>query len=710
MNSIARDRVHELLDRARARPLTVVRAPRGYGKTTALADWCRQLDGGCGWVTLQEQDNDPRRLCRHLLAAIDDLQPSATWAAEQESLGGSGLVETVADALAEHAEDGGLVVVLDDYDVIAEEACHRLMIALLDALPAGVHVVIAGRTRPPLRLARRRAAGTVAEIGGAELAFDAAEAERLLNKRLRLRLLPGQVEAIRARVEGWPAGLSLVASSLREGCDPDRIVEALAHPSGEIAEYLVEEVLDMVPPRIREFLRRTSVLDRMNGALCAAVLDDPTAGELFAEVQRCGLFVLPLDDGDGEDWVRYHQLFAALLQRELRRQDPSLVPLVHRRAADWFEREGLPEAAIGHATAAGDGARAARVLHQHWRRFVVERRYATIRRIVARLPPERGELGSFCEAVDVCCQSLEGADPRLVAERLDALERHRDAPGVAEIVDALRISPYYGDVGRALAAGRCAWDRAAGDAHARAHHAGPFATVMWFAGEREALQREVAPYMGVVEHPVLRSWELAALALSAADEGALDAAERHARDAVAVVDAAAGESALDAHLACVALAEALRRRGRLGEAHAQIGRALRATGRLPGSLYHALALVVRAQLDLSSRDRRAARAHATAARRIVDRYPDVGVLARRLASVEAALELTPRDALLDSAPTAAERRVLELLPTELTRRQIAAQLDLSVATVKSHAWRLYRRLGTTSRTEAVAIARERGLL
>lgn len=698
-----------LLDRLLRQPLTVVCAPAGYGKTTALAGWAWRWGGDCAWLSLDDKDNDPRRLCARLLAAIDDLSPSELWMAEQALAGGSDLVQTVvplaAAALAERDGAAAAAVVLDDYHAIADEACHQLVAALLDALPPGVHLVLSSRTRPPLRLARRRAAGAAATLDAGELAFDLHETERLLNGRMRLSLTRGQLAAIHARVEGWAAGLSLVAS-LRDAPALERFLETPGATPSEIAAYLAEEVLDALPARTRAFLERTSPLPRMNGALCAAVLDDPSADRLFDEVRASNAFVIPLDG----DWVRYHRLFATLLERDLRRREPSRVPELHRRAADWFEHEGMIEAAIDHAIAAGDGEHAARLLHGSWWPLFAERRYATIRRTLARMPPGRGRYAAFCEAIDVLCLSLTGGDLRLIARRLEQLDQVRDQPGVAEIVDLLRISPYYGDVEQALADGWRIWGRAAGDVRARARHAGKLAIVMWFAGEREAIRREVEPYMRIADRPTVRSWELAALALTAADEGDLDAAEQHAREAVTVIEAAGGESSLESHLAYLSLGEALRLRGRFAEAHGHVARALRNTSRHPSALYHALALVMHAQLDLATLDRRAARSRAQAARRIADRFPDVGVVAVRLAEVEDALDLPAHEAVSRSEPTAAERRVLELLPTDLTRRQIAAELHLSVSTVKSHTWRLYRRLGAETRAEAVSIAREQGLV
>lgn len=713
--TIPRARVRRLLDATRDHPLTLVCAPAGYGKTFALAEWCETLDAARAWITLGREDNDPQRMCAHVLAALDQLWPAAMWPAQEALQGGSDLPETVvplvADAIARELGEHGLVVVLDGYERISAAACHDLVTALIDALPAGARIVVASRTRPPLRLARRRAARDVADLGPVELAFDNEETERLLNRSLRLRLAPGQVEAIRARVEGWPAGLSLVASMLRSDpdADPDRVITALPGSHEGIAEYLSEEVLDAVSPRMRDFLLRTSVLGRMNAALCEAVLDDPDAGQLFAEARRSNLFLVTLGDGaDDEPWVRYHSLFSGLLRRQLRRREPDVVAGLHRRAALWFLQAARYEDAIDHATSAGDGELAARILHEHaWWPLLVERRYATLRRMIAQMPPDRGELGPFCELIDTLCMSMEGADLRRVAQRLDALEPRRDAPYVAEILDGMRVSAFYGDIPRALAAGWRLWND---DPGSRVRQAGRFATVLWFAQDAGAIHGTIAPYLGRTDRPTLRSWELATLAFCAADDRDLEASERYGREAVAIVRGDGGETALEAIYAYVALAEALRRRGRLDDAYEPITNAQRITAKVPGSLFEAFVLVFRAQVDLSAGNRPVARRHAQTARRIIDRFPDTGVLARRLAIVEAALERPTDRATADSEPTAAERRVLQLLPTDLTRAQIAAKLGVSTETIKVHTRRLYRRLGVHSREEAIEVARERGLV
>jgi LuxR family maltose regulon positive regulatory protein len=712
--TIVRDRVVMSLDEASARPLTVVCAAAGYGKTTAVVTWLATVDAGRGWVSLDELDNDPRRLCAHLLAAIEGAVPGAMTDARQALTGGSDLREVVVPlvvgALAERV-DGRLVVVLDDYHLIEHESGHALVAAFLDALPSTVRVIVSSRTIPPLRVVRRRALGTVAELGSRELAFQDGESERLLNGSLGLGLDPGVVEAIQTRVEGWPAGLALVASSLSRRSDRLGYLRGLAerHPDvtgTDVADYLLEEVLEPVEPRLREFLTRTSILGRFCGPLCAAVLEDRDAHELLAEVRRSNLFVTGLGTDRHGEWLRYHHLFAELLERELRASAPELVAVLHSRACEWFADNDLAQEAIAHATAAGDGRRAAALLLDSFPELAVQRRWVTLHRTIEQLPPDRGEFAAFCELLDAATLGFEGADMRLVAERLDALESQRGAPGVEPLIDVMRVYPFYGDIGRAVRDGWTAWERCP---HSDALTA-QFGMVLWFGGHGDRVHDILEPALTEIKDPTARSWALATLAFLAVDEDEPELAERYGRQAVDAAESHGGRDRIDSQYAFTALAEALRRQGALDEAGEHLAHAARITSKQPNSVYHAFTLVFEAQLALTRRDRASARAGAAAARTIIDRYPDVGTLTDRLAHVEAALQQRSDDDLQDTKPSPAELRVLTMLPSELTMDQIAKQLYLSVHTVGAHRRRLYRRLGATSRQHAVTIARERGLL
>jgi LuxR family maltose regulon positive regulatory protein len=710
--SIPRQRVLSALQAAAQRPLTVICAPAGYGKTTAVVQWVQQSGVPHAWLSLDAGDNDPRWFAARLIAALDRAAPGRVVAAQRAFQGGSDLGATVIP-LAVNALAGWpgerLAIVFDDYHLISDAACHRIARDLVDALPPGVGVIVATRTAPPLRLGRRRAAGTVAELGPEQLRFEVGEAARLLNGSLALGLERGQIELIDKRVQGWAAGLALIASALAGRRDRAGLVDALARSRASLDAYLTEEVLETARPELRDFLCRTSILSRLCAPLCEAVLEDPRARELLEEVREMNLFVTALD-AEGT-WVRYHDMFAATLTGELERREPQLVGALHRRASTWFEEAGMADDAIEHALLAGDGARAAGLLSRSWLALITDRRHVTVRRLLDRLPEERGDLGPLCEALDVLCMTYEGVDQRITGERARRLaEEHGDDPGVRLVVDGVLISPFYGEVGRAVELGREAWRRYADFPDAQVQFGVLFALVLWFAGDYEEVRTLLEPRV-LLDQPAIASvWTLAILALTAADEGDGELAERYARDATAEVEALGGETATEFTGVPWVLGEALRVSGKLDEARVHLNRGLDNEARRPGSVGHAVALTYDAQLALAEGDRGRARRSARRAREIIDRYRDLGTFASRVARIEAALEGAGGKALLGTEPTPAERRVLVLLDSELTLAEIAADLYVSRDTVKSHVRRLYRRLGESTRDGAVAAARARGLL
>jgi LuxR family maltose regulon positive regulatory protein len=712
--TIGRRRLTRLLEAAAARPLTVVCAPAGFGKTTALAQWTEAAGRPSAWLSLDAADDDPRRLLGHVVAALQRLQPGAALEAERALHGGSDLSETVLplllEALAEAAAPDGLAIVLDDLHLVQEPTCHRLLSALADSLPPQARLVVASRALPPLRLARRRAAGTVAEIGPEALAFRPQETERLLNGALALALRPDQLEAVEERLSGWPVGLALVGASMQAKPDRDRFLQAFGHSRSDLAEYLVEEVLDQLAPELRAFLRRTSILARLNESLCAAVLDDPAAGTLLDAARRSMLFTTTADDADPDGtWVRCHQLFAELLERELRAREPQLVAPLHLRAAGWFEARGRIEEAIAHASAAGDGRRAAALVHRHGGLLMRGRRYATVRKLIDAIPPERGEFGPYCRALHLLAGGLDGT---LAPDEMDtgfrALRSDYGAPGVEPLVEQCLVSPFFGRVTESVERGRALHARLRDrPLAARAAVAANVGAALWFAGRGEEAQTLLEAHLAAMvdRH---RAWAVATLGLVAADAGREREALARTEAAIAAVEGGGGESALEHAFVYQAGAAVLRTAGLRDDAERALDRAARLTARIPGSLNDAFTLLLRAELQLDGGDRDGARRSAAAARAIVDRYPDPGVLAPRLAAVEAVV--AGADTLLGTAPTRAEMRVLALLPSELSRSQIAAALYLSPDTVASHVRRIYRRLGVGSRAEAVAAARARGLL
>jgi LuxR family maltose regulon positive regulatory protein len=400
------------------------------------------------------------------------------------------------------------------------------------------------------------------------------------------------------------------------------------------------------------------------------------------------------------------------LREDLRRHEPGLVADLHLRASRWFEEAGAVHEAIEHASLAGDGSLAARLVHDAGVYLLVDPRVTHPRHLLEQIPSDRGEYGPFCEAMHTLSLVLDGAEPALMYERWERLREQRGAPGVAPIVDHARISPFYGRVSASVEEGWAAYERYR-DGDPAVHHsiAAILGTTLAFAGRWAQARELIERHLDAMVFEVSKSWALAALSYCAAETGDLRMAERWARRSVALAEQARRQTALHSSVAHQALANALTFGGDLDGASRAVEQAALSTGRLPGSLHHAVTVALRARLALARRDRTPARAHLVQARLILERYPDPGAaLAGFLIALGSQLEERDGEGLRGSRPTPAELRLLALLPSDRTLPEIAGELFLSVNTVKSHARRLYRRLGVSGRDDAVARARELGLL
>lgn len=352
---IERTALIEILSAEPSRKLTLLSAPAGWGKTSLLAQWARGSDDRRrrGWLSLDASDNDPARFWACAIKAICRASPGvAPRALELIKLGADPrqVVPTLLDELAgiEHQ----IALILDDYHVVENRAVHEQVGFVVERMPHTFQLVIATRSDPMLPLARLRARGELLELRAEELRFRAGEAMELLNGVLGLTLTDAQVQLLFHRAEGWAAGLHLAGLSLTGRTDAAAFIQTFAGDNRHIVDFLMAEVLDGRPPDLRSFLLRTSVLGRLNGALCDAVLQTSGSATVLEKIERENLFLVPLDMS--RHWYRYHQLFAELLRTELRRSEPDLVADLHRRAATWLDSEGLFDEAERHRVAAGD--------------------------------------------------------------------------------------------------------------------------------------------------------------------------------------------------------------------------------------------------------------------------------------------------------------------------------------------------------------------
>ena len=392
---LPRPRLSERLDRGTALKLMVISAPAGFGKTTLLTEWLAAGPAGpaderlAAWLSLDRGDNDPASFWTYVIAALRTVAPG---------VGESALallqapqpppIETVLTVLLNDlgALAGDIVLVLDDYHVVDARDVQDGMAFLLDHLPAGLHVVIASRADPALPLARWRARGELVEIRAAGLRFTPDEAAAYLNEMMGLQLTARDVATLEGRTEGWIAALQLAALSMQGRDDVAGFIAGFAGDDRYVVDYLAEEVLQRQPDRVQAFLLQTSILGRLSGALCDAVTGQGGGKAMLEALERGNLFLVPLDDR--RRWYRYHHLFADVLQARLLDEQPGQVPDLHRRASAWYQQNGEPSVAIGHALAAEDFGRAADLVELAIPAMRRTRQEAALRGWLKALPDE----------------------------------------------------------------------------------------------------------------------------------------------------------------------------------------------------------------------------------------------------------------------------------------------------------------------------------
>ena len=379
MSLVERSRLLSELDAARSHPLTLISASAGSGKTTLLSAWATSSRQGVksraagrepalAWLSLEALDNDVVRFWASVIAALRTCLPRVgKTALEMLHSPEAPLLTTILTNLLNELGQARreLILVLDDYHVIDDQVIHEAMLFLLEHLPPTLHLVLATRTDPELPLSRLRVRGQLVEIRSSDLRFTQEEATTFLLQRMGLPLSEGDVDALHYRTEGWIAGLHLAALSLRKQQDLSGWVSDFAGSYRYLLDYVQQDILARLPVPLQHFLLQTSLVSRMNAALCQAITAGPTlqaSQEMLEEVERANLFVVPLDEQ--RQWYRYHDLFREALRARLHASQPERVPLLHIRAARWYETQGEWREAITHALAAPDYPLAASLMEQ----------------------------------------------------------------------------------------------------------------------------------------------------------------------------------------------------------------------------------------------------------------------------------------------------------------------------------------------------------
>jgi LuxR family maltose regulon positive regulatory protein len=726
---IARAALIDELASSPRRKLTLVEAPAGYGKTTLIAEWCSSSfdDRDFAWLSLDEGDSDPARFCVGIIDALRTHQPGIG-APALEALESRGIdVRDVAMPLLLNELAGlerDIVLVLDDYQTVRGEDVHRLVDALLDHLPDELQVAIATRVDPPLSLARMRAGGQMTEVRAADLRFTVEETTELLRRTVGLDLSDDQVQRLHERTEGWPAGLYLAGLSLRGRPDRGEFIESFAGDDRHIVDYLASEALSDQPEEVRSFLLHTSVLDRLCGPLCDAVIGAGESARLLERIESENLFLVPLDTT--RTWYRYHRLFGELLRHELELSDPRAVGELHRRACAWYRKEGLIPDAIRHATVAGDLDEARELINSHWNNYFNRGRLGTVERwleampvVVARSDPRLCVAGAWL-ALDR--GRLEDAREwiEFATEATIARDEDSDADSVAAEIGVLRAVHGFkvAELESASAAALDVLDLA--DEGSFPHTVARMilgVTLYWQGelSESAKVLRGAAEAAGGADNDLGQSYALGYLGLVEVDRGAIEAAGRLGTEAIGLSDSPGFREHFVLMVGHLARGRAAKHAGRLDEAETEIRRAVELASRGAGRLEIAAAMLALARIRQLRGDAGEARKATREARGVLERCPQTGTMARALEATEGGPRVpAPGTVGPSTGPaeelTERELAVLRLLPSPLSRREIADALYVSPNTIKTHAKAIYRKLEATSREDAVARASELGLL
>jgi LuxR family maltose regulon positive regulatory protein len=701
-------------------PVVAIAAPPGYGKTTLLVRWAARDPRPFVWLSIDGRDNDPVVLLTYIAVALDRSEPINRAVFRALASPGAPIAETVVPRLGSALSSRTLptVIVLDDAHRLQNRECLDHVAALVEHLPNGSQLAIASRGESPLPVARLRAEGRVLEIGAADLAMDPQEAASLL-RGAEVEVSEAQSAELNRRTEGWPVALYLAALSLRMGNRGNGGI-ALVGDDRFLVDYLQSVLLSRLPPKTVSFLTRTSVLEHMTGPLCDAVLGSSGSADLLESLERSNLLLIPLDRR--RQWYRYHQLFRELLRAKLQRGSADAARALVLRAAAWCEDNGLPEAAIEYAMDAGDSDRVARLLVNATFPMYRSGRLATLQRwfewfdkstqierypalavlgawyhlVVGHLAASQrwadaAQRGSFVGTLPDGSTSIEGW---LALRRAllcpDGVEQARRDAELAE-----RLLP-MDSLLRATAL------LALGMAHLGAGAVGLADAVLVDAVE-------VAEDAGATVAAVDALAERAILAMRREDWPEAELLVERARAVIR-------EARLDDYVTTILLYAAAARveihRGDVPPARDHLARAQRLrpqmTHAVPFYAVQTRLELIRAYISLT--DVAGARSVLREVDDLLRRQPDLGVLRGEAHELRSQLDTMRADVVGASSLTAAELRLLPLLATHHSFREIGERLHLSPHTVKTQAIAIYRKLGVSSRSQAIQRCSDLGLL
>ena len=716
---VPREALVERLIEVSDEQLVVVTAPAGFGKTTTLALWEEANTRPFAWVHLDDLDNDPVHLLRHITVSIDRVAPSETQLTGVLTGAGSSPDLDMVPALVRALEDRApIVLVLDDLHLITAADSLRALMGVIVGRAGSTQLVLAGRTASPLPLARYALTSGVFELTAEDLAMDSREAAQLLH-HAGIDLAGDDIEALVRRTEGWPAGLHMAA--LRLG-GRGQHAEALRFSGRDrlVADYLFEEVLNAQPAEMVDFLQRSAVLERMNADLLDELLERHDSAERLEQIERSGnMFLVPLDSE--RDWYRYHRLFGEMLRVRLCRDDPDLARALDLRASRLLEERGDDDRAIRHAARAGDIGRAADLIFARTLELVTEGRVALLGRWLDLLGADAMDHHVSAALAFAWYGDVSG-DLDLLKRAMIAAEHSGESGPLADGSPSVSVAV-------AVLHALQGWNGVEGVLHDAqiVRDGGRQPENPWWAvgtvqqgtaysmlGQPDLARQRFTEALEVTsEAPALEAPAVAQLALLALDEGDEAEADRLAKHALHLMMLHNLESVLPTIAVFPVAALVAARHGRRDEAERAAAAGRRMLARLqdlsPRTALLANLLLAKTALALG--DLGEALTLAREAKRARRRDPSAVHLNEQLDDLLAQIDGSGNGLVAGGQTiTTAQLRVLSYLPTHLSLQEIADQLGISRNTAKSHTVAVYGKLGVSSRSDAVRAAQRLGVL
>ena len=714
---VVRTALVERLAATRAPVITAV-APPGYGKTTVMAQWAERIGSQVAWLSCDDGDNDPVVLLSALAVALDRIGPVDPEIFSALASPGADITMVPRFVSAVALARPPVTVILDHAEAVTNRQCLNTIAELALRLPPGWQLALASRTAVPLPTARLRAQGGILEITTGDLAMGPPEARSLL-KGAGVETDEPSLRDLLQRTEGWPTGLYIAALAIKSGTPRHNDVGfTLTGDDVYMGDYLRSELLDRISRAEASFLTRTSVLNRMCGSLCDAILDAKGSTAVLEQMEARNLLLIPLDGH--REWYRYHHLLRDLLRSELRRREPALVDDLHVRAAAWFEANAMPEAAIGHAQAAADYDRVARLILELQQPVWASGRVETVTRWMEWIRDNTsaeyyGAIAAHGSLIFALLgQPSEAERWAAAAERASPGGILPDGSTTEATLAYLRANLCRKGVGEMRRDARIAWEGLSPTSPYRA-------TMLYTEGISYLLEGGLARSGAILARALdlaTHSGSLPLAGLILAEQCGV-AAERDdwaevttlAQRAAAIVEDGRFGDYWTSALVYAWASRAAAHGGDTSRARFYLGRASRLrpllTYALPVVSVQALLEMTRSYITLG--DSGGAAAVLAQARGILRQRPDLGFLPAVAEQLRANLATTSARAVGASSLTAAELRLMPLLSTHLSYQEIGERLYVSKNTVKTQAYSAYRKLGVSTRSDAVIRARELGL-